>query len=48
MHIGRYERKARYSLVLSIEAPDVEVHLYAAIAILAAVVRGRVVARGRR
>jgi hypothetical protein len=36
-HLGRYNRKARYSLVVSIETPNVEVDLYTHIENLASV-----------
>lgn len=36
-HLGRYNRKARYSLIVSIETPDVAIDLYAPIANLATV-----------
>jgi hypothetical protein len=36
-HLGRYHRKARYSLIISIEAPTIDVDLYNPIAIANAV-----------
>jgi hypothetical protein len=37
-HLGRVDRRARYSLIVSIEAPEIEVDLYTAIANQATVV----------
>lgn len=37
-HLGRYERAAKYSLIVSVEAPEIEVDLYAAIAAEATVI----------
>lgn len=37
-HLGRYGKAARYSLIVSIEAPEVEVDLYAAISTQATII----------
>jgi hypothetical protein len=37
-HLGRYEKLAKYSLIVSIEAPQVEVDLYTPIATQATIV----------